>query len=116
MKGCGIVKELSIFEREPDVEVFFEFNGARSKPAFTGYRPAHLVTDSYLTSGLHRYYDTEAVPADGTAKGTITFITPEAYPHCLWVGKKISIQEGSRVVGCATVLKIFNPLLVGKTE
>ena len=45
------------------------------------------------------------------AKGTITFLSPEAYPHCLWIGKKINIQEGARVVGYATITKIFNPLL-----
>ena len=83
--------------RTPDVEVVFEFNGARTTPAVDGYRPAHLITDSYLTTGIHHYYRMDAVPPNYTAKGTITFLTPEAYPHCLWLGKKINIQEGSRV-------------------
>lgn len=95
----------------PDVEVIFEFNEVRKKPANDGYRPAHLVIDNYLTTGIHHYYDVDSVPPNGTAKGTITFITPEEYPHCLWVGKKINIQEGSRIVGCATITDIFNPLL-----
>lgn len=51
------------------------------------------------------------VPTNGIAKGTITFLSPEAYPHSLWIGKKIGIQEGTRVVGHATITKIFNPLL-----
>lgn len=51
------------------------------------------------------------VPTNGIAKGTITFLSPEAYPHSLWIGKKIGIQEGARVVGYATITKIFNPLL-----
>ena len=97
--------------RTPDVEVVFEFNGARTTPAADGYRPAHLITDSYLTTGIHHYYHMDAVPPNGSAKGTITFLTPEAYPHCLWLGKKINIQEGSRVVGYATITRIFNPLL-----
>ncbi len=101
----------SIFDRPPDVEVIFEFNGTRSKPEYSGYRPAHLVTDTYLTTGIHHYYGVDSVPADGTAKGTITFITPEAYPHCLWIGKKIRIQEGGRIVGYATVTEVYNPLL-----
>lgn len=98
-------------DRSPDVEVIFEFNGTRLNPANDGYRPAHLVTDNYLTTGIHHYYGVESVLPNGTAKGTITFITPEAYPHCLWLGKKISIQEGERVVGYATVTKIYNSLL-----
>ena len=97
--------------RTPDVEVVFEFNGTRMNPAADGYRPAHLITDNYLTTGIHHYYQMQEVPPNGTAKGTITFLSPEAYPHCLWIGKKINIQEGARVVGCATITKIFNPLL-----
>ncbi len=97
--------------RTPDVEVIFEFNGTRMNPVADGYRPAHLITDNYLTTGIHHYYQVNAVPPNGTAKGTITFLSPEAYSHCLWIGKKINIQEGARVVGYATITKIFNPLL-----
>lgn len=101
----------TILESEPDVEVMFEFNAARKYPAFDGYRPAHLIADDYLTTGVHHYYDVKAVSPSGTAKGTITFISPEVYPHSLWIGKRINIQEGARIVGYATILKIFNPLL-----
>lgn len=97
--------------RTPDVEAIFEFNDIRANPAYDGYRPAHLVTEGYLTTGIHHYYQVNAVPPDGTAKGTITFLTPEEYPYCLWIGKKIAIQEGAHVVGYATITKIFNPLL-----
>lgn len=101
----------TIFERGPDVEVIFEFNGVRKNPAYEGYRPQHLVNDAYLTTGVHHYYEVNSVLPNGTAKGTITFLSPEAYPHCLWVGKRINIQEGARIVGYATVTHIFNPLL-----
>ena len=96
---------------EPDVEVVFKFNGTRKYPAKEGYRPAHLICDHYLTTGVHHYYENSFVPPDGVAKGTITFLTPEAYPHCLWVGKKINIQEGERIVGHAIITKIYNPIL-----
>ena len=100
-------------ELKYDVEVVFEFNGIRTRPCFDGYRPAHLVKDDYLTTGTHHYYNVDEVPPNGTAKGTITFITPEAYPSCLWVGKRINIQEASTVVGYATITKILNPILDG---
>lgn len=100
-----------ILEQEPDVEVLFEFNGTRAHPVSDGYRPHHMVTNDYLTTGIHHYHDVQTVPPNGTAKGSITFISPEAYPHCLWVGKRISIQEGARIVGYATILKVLNPLL-----
>ncbi len=105
----------AIYNQDSDIEVLFEFNGTRNSPAADGYRPAHQITNDYLTTGLHHYYDVQTVPSDGTAKGTITFISPEEYPNCLWVGKKLNIQEGTRIVGRATVLKIFNPVLL-KTE
>ena len=98
----------------PDVEVFFEFNGTRKTPAVDGYRPAHLVMDNYLTTGIHHYYEVDSVPPNGTAKGTITFISPEAYPNCLWIGKKINIQEGERIVGYATIIDIYNSILENK--
>lgn len=102
--------------RSPDVEVIFVFNGVRKLPTFDGYRPAHLVKDDYLTTGVHHYFGAESIPAGGTAEGTITFIAPEAYPRCLWVGKRINIQEGARVVGHATITRIMNPTLQSDDE
>ena len=102
--------------RQPDVEAMFEFNGTRKTPANDGYRPAHLVLDNYLTTGIHHYYNVSSVPPDGTAMGTITFLTPEAYPNSLWVGKRISIQEGAHIVGCAIITNIYNPLLKAENK
>ena len=97
--------------RLPDVEVIFDFIGVRKNPVYEGYRPAHLITENYLTTGIHHYYGVESVSSNGTAKGTITFLSPEEYPHCLWIGKKLSIQEGERIVGYATITNIYNSLL-----
>lgn len=104
----------TIFDQKPDVEALFEFIGTRKHPAADGYRPHHLVSGNYLTTGVHHYYDVQTVSPTGTAKGTITFLSPEAYPNCLWVGKKITIQEGGHIVGYATILKVLNPILLSK--
>lgn len=101
----------SIIDRSPDAEVTFRFNGTRRGPAADGYRPVHRILEGYLTTGVHHYYDVDRVAPDGEARGTITFITPEAYPKSLWVGKVLPIQEGERVVGTATVERILNSLL-----
>ena len=100
-----------VTDRPPDVEVIFVFNGQKKQKIIDGYRPAHLVMPNYLTTGIHHYYEIDYALPDGVATGTITFISPEYYPHCLWVGKKISIQEGNRIVGSAIITKIMNPLL-----
>jgi len=100
-----------MIDRKPDVEAVFEFNGTKTKPIISGYQPAHLITENYLTTGVHHYYKAGWISPTSTVKGTITFISPEAYPHCLWIGKKIQIREGQHIVGHATIVKIFNSLL-----
>lgn len=97
--------------KDPDIEVRFIFNGERSYPAADGYRPAHLLNGNYLTTGIHHYYDTDSVAPNASAVGTITFISPDYYQHSLSVGETIPIQEGKRVVGYATILRIMNPML-----
>ena len=101
--------------RLPDVEAEIHFlatsEGGRRSPAISGYRPEHAVREDYITTGVHDYLDvSEASPGD-TVRATITFITPEAHPATLWVGKVVPVQEGSHVVGYATITKIFNDTL-----
>jgi len=91
---------------KPDVEAIFEFVGSRKDKLYEGYRPAHLIHENYLTSGVHSYYNLEA-DTDKDLRGTITFISPEAYPACLGIGKQITMYEGKTVVGHAT--NIFEP-------
>jgi elongation factor Tu len=93
-----------------DVEVLFEFIGQRKEKLFEGYRPAHLVKKDYLTTGVHSYYDFDENSYDEIV-GTITFISPEEYPACMWIGKKIEMYEGTSLIGHATIRKIFNPIL-----
>ncbi len=96
----------------PDVEVIFEFVGFRKNNLYEGYRPAHLLYDNYLTTGVHNYFDLES----SCVKGTITFIAPNEYPQSLWIGKKIEMYEGKTFVGCAIITKILNSTLCRKDE
>ncbi len=95
----------------PDVEVVFKFNGTRRGPAYSGYRPDHLIKDNYLTTGVHNYIKPSIALPTSEVFGTIKFMAPEVYPHCLWIGKIINIQEGGRIVGIAEIIKILNPIL-----
>lgn len=83
----------------------------KHRPVYSGYRPAHLIREDYLTTGDHYYYEDVVLQPGETVMGTITFISPEVYPRTLWIGKVIRIQEASRIVGYATVTQIFNELL-----
>lgn len=84
----------------------------KESPVYNGYRPAHLI-GSYLTTGVHKYFNTEVLKNGETAEGTITFISPEYYPHSLKVGMRLIFQEGSRITGYAEILEIYNELLMG---
>lgn len=100
---------------KPDVEVIFEFVGCRKNNLYEGYRPAHLICTDCLTTGVHSYYDIEN-DTDKEIRGTITFISPNAYPACLWIGKQIAMYEGENIVGYAVVTKIFNSILCKNEE
>lgn len=93
---------------KPDVEALFLF--LNSRKVCDGFRPAHLVKENYLTTGLHNYYNLES-SEDGELMGTITFISPETYPACLWIGKKIEMYDGTKLIGYATITQIFNTVL-----
>mgnify|MGYP001512562288 FL=1 len=95
---------------KPDVEAIFEFVGYRKNNLYEGYRPAHLIYEDCLTTGVHSYYKLEN-NTKGELKGTITFVSPEDYPACLWIGKQITMYEGKNVGGHATITNIFNPIL-----
>ena len=101
--------------RSPDVEAEVTLlsteAGGRVTPAGSGYRPQHRVLPEYLTSGVHDYLGIPTLSPGGSAIATITFVTPEAYPHSLFAGDLIEISEGSHVVGHARILRVLNPLL-----
>jgi translation elongation factor EF-Tu-like GTPase len=101
--------------RPPDIEALVAFlptsGGGRKTAARTGYRPAHLVKDGYLTTGQHEYPLQDCVSPGESAAANIWFLTPEVYPHSMWIGKAIPVQEGHRVVALALVTKILNTAL-----
>ena len=98
-----------IMQFKYDVEAIFHFIGDRKNNIYEGYRPAHMVKTVYLTTGVHSYY--EIKNGVDEIKGMIAFISPQFYPNCLWIGKKIEMYEGSKRVGHAIITQIFNPTL-----
>lgn len=89
---------------EYDVEAEFKFN--EDVNYFDGCRPIHLIDGNY-TTGLHKYIE----QSDNKVIGKIAFICPEAYPNSLWIGKRIEMYDGSRKIGVAIILKIYNKIL-----
>lgn len=97
----------------PDVRAMITLT--RKNPVASGYRPAHDI-DGYLTTGVHQYLSKNEIKCGETVEGTITFITPEYYPHTLEVGMRLTFQEGEHVTGYADILEIYNELLAKQHE
>ena len=79
---------------EPHIEVIFEFNGTRKHPVRNGYRPSHLVTGTYLSSGIHQYYGVDAVPPNGSAMYDLLYHPGGLSPQL--VGGKTHSYTGRR--------------------
>ncbi len=94
-----------------DVEAIFSFNDGRK--LFECFRTTHLVNDTYLATGKHHYYEIDEKSSE--AKGTIEFISPQDYPQCLYIGKKIEMYDGRTCIGTAEITQIFNPILEKNT-
>lgn len=97
--------------RTPDLRVDFEFVGARSRPSRSGYSPEHLLVKDRFAIGMHTYDGSDIAPTIGVITGTITFLVPYCYPHCLRRHQVISFYEGEHLIGYATIKQIINPLL-----
>ena len=93
----------------PSVEVEFKFNHQRQTPVKDGYRADHRFDEQHISIGVHHYQRVSQVSPSELAFGTISFVAPEYYPHSLYEGKEILIQEGEKIVGSATVIKINSP-------
>ena len=106
--------------REPDVEAIVTLlptnEGGRKTPARSGYCPNHLVVSDYLTAGVQTFLDREQLAPGESARVHITFMTPEHYPHSLWPGKVINVQEGGWLVGHAEILRVLNSELLGEAS
>src|SRR4051794_1271618 len=100
--------------RPADAQVMFRLNSetfdGKVKRVCSGYRPIYDVRPDYWTSTHHEFLDVSEVRTGEEAVAHVWFITPEAYQHSLWIGRVLTVAEGSRKVGTSTVLDIFNPI------
>lgn len=96
-----------------DIKATLEDLGVRKTAIFSGIRPTIKVKEDYLTSALIEF---ESDMVDGFVNEVnIWFISPEHYPKSLWVGKRLEIYEGARVIAYATVTEIINKMLNNQT-
>ena len=106
--------------RPYDAEVLFELTATRTdgkkKRVLSGYRPEYNIRPDYSTCTHHEFVGESGVETGQSVRAHIWFLTPEIYPHTLWVGRVLKVSEGSRVVGSATITKVTNGLLLSLNE
>lgn len=93
-----------------DIKAIFRYSPGCSRKITSGYRPAVLIKDDYLTTCVLTF----SVNADLSEEIEVcgVFISPEYYPHSLWIGRILESYEGSRLIGYLTVTEIYNPILL----
>ncbi|CAG9191469.1 hypothetical protein PSP6_110016 [Paraburkholderia tropica] len=101
--------------RQPDLIVNFTLTEHRSdgslKEVVSGYRPTYKVRAGYWSSAHHEFVYAATVCTGQQCEAEVWLLSPEAYPHTFWLGRRVEVVEGARIVGVASVLKIVNPLL-----
>jgi hypothetical protein len=99
----------------PDAEVVLRLtpaaSGGKECAVRSGYRPTYAIRPDYLTSVNHELLDLFEIAPGSEGRAKVWFITPEVYPNTLWPGREIPVSEGTRVVGLALVMSVFNPVL-----
>jgi hypothetical protein len=81
------------------------------KRVYSGYRPVYAVRPDYWPSVHHEFSSAAGVATGEEVSAEVWFLTPEAYPKTLWVGRELAVAEGSREVARATVAEVFNRVL-----
>ncbi|WP_157638769.1 hypothetical protein [Burkholderia ubonensis] len=108
-------KDMTRPPRPPDLMVNFSLTVQRSdgslKEVISGYRPIYKVRADYLSSAHHEFVDTAGICTGQQGRAEVWLLWPEAYPRTFWIGRRVEVAEGTRVVGVAEVLQILNPLL-----
>lgn len=106
--------------KPPDAIVTFELTSktydGNPKTVVCGYRPTYSIRPDYLTSTHHEFIDRDALSTGETCRAEVWFLSPEAYPKSLWVGRLLEVTEGSRTIGRARVLEILNVELAGSED
>ena len=97
-----------------DIKARLEDLGVRKTPIFSGIRPTIKVKDEYLTTSIIEF---EKEMIDGVVdEVNICFISPKYYANSLWVGKRLEVYEGAKVIAYVTVTEIINEVLSRDAE
>lgn len=95
----------------PDAVVLVT-NERYSRKAFgNNYRGCCELKEDIFTSSILQTFDGDEISFLQSKLCYVNFLSPEAYPYTLWVGRRVNLYEGNQCVGTIVVEEIKNPLL-----
>ena len=97
-----------------DIRAELEDLGVRTNSVFSGMRPAIQIKEDYLTTSLIEFEGEKK--KNGKQDVKVMFLAPRHYPNSVWLGKRMEMYDGSKVIGYITVTEIVNPILDSSKE
>ena len=73
---------------------------------FSGFKPTHNIK-GYLTTGIHKYIDKDAIRIAESSIGFIAFITPELYIDNINEGDIVDFYDGTQKLGYAKIIEVY---------
>jgi translation elongation factor EF-Tu-like GTPase len=67
--------------------------------------------EGILNDAQHKYIDKERVAPGETVNASLRLLRPDLQQGRLFVGMPFTVQEGSRIVGNGTILRVIDPRL-----
>lgn len=102
---------------EAEITFFATGTGGRKQPAFSGYRPSRdLGLSGTLNDTQHDYVGADNVEPGKSSIARLRLLRPDLQIGRLFTGMKFTVQEGSRIVGYGTIVRVLNDELVRVAE
>ena len=77
---------------------------------------SYQMNESHIVSGSHHFFPVCGgkgwAPRDGIIRASVALSTPDSCPNSLWIGKTIPVLCSAMHIGDATVIDVFNPVLL----
>ncbi len=104
-------KRTPIDLNNPDAVVLVTNTRYSQNPFGKNYRGCCAIKEDLLSTVCFQTVDGNDMLYEHPHCCYVNFLTPNVYPHTLWVGRKIELYEGKYHVGTMVVEEIKNPIL-----
>ena len=104
-------KVIPIDLSKPDAVVLVTNERCSKTPFGKKYWGCCAIKEDYQTSVCFQTVDGNDMVYEQPSRCYVNFITPNIYPHTLWIGREIELYEGKLLVGTMVIEEIKNSIL-----